>query len=107
MGYENLHKWVGNPYKGKAFSTKFQLMKEQGIFLGEYPIRVAFRFCIAWIMFPTDSSITTVCTPDRRRLIGYDDPYMLTHGNADAEAFVNALSARNSEKFVQIQNKGA
>jgi len=82
--------WVGKAHTGKRFRTRSEASKH--LFLGEYPLRVKFRFEIAWIVVELDI-ITTVTTPDGRQLIGYNDPYMAAH-NKDTADFCMALCER-------------
>jgi hypothetical protein len=88
-------------FTGNFYKTRSELLKSKGLFLGQSAIRVQFRFCLAWIILSEDSSITTVFTKDGKRLIGYNDAYMITNGLEDNEAFVNALAERASDDFLK------
>ena len=85
-------KWVGTHYTGTHYRTKGEARKNS--YLGEVPVRVKFRFETVWILMGVDGEVTTVTTPDGRMLIGYNDPYMQSHGDVDIEAFCWALIDR-------------
>jgi homospermidine synthase len=88
-------KWVGKRYCGETYRTSGDAQKHTTI-LGSYRERVKFRFETVWIVREPDDGITTVTTPDGRRLIGYNDLYMGPY-SGDTVDFCQALIARQIE----------
>jgi len=86
-----MKKWAGMDYEGKRYRTRADASKNA--LLGRYPERVEFRFERVWIIVDPDV-LTTVYTASGEALIGYNDPYMPTHGIERNERFVEALVQR-------------